>query len=67
MFREQTIKVQCRYARKGWYELIDVTVMECVPQLPNLQELVSKLNEHRDFYVFLKEMRQAFVDLVKRF
>jgi kinetochore protein Spc25, fungi type len=35
-------------------------VLDCKPSLPNLEELVGQLNETREFFEFLKWMRQAF-------
>lgn len=35
-------------------------VIECRPMLSNLDELVRQLNETREFFEFLKWMRQAF-------
>jgi hypothetical protein len=40
-------------------------VYDCQPMLPRLNEQVKYLNESRDFYRYLKEMRKAFVELVK--
>ncbi|CAG8685422.1 6505_t:CDS:2, partial [Cetraspora pellucida] len=36
------------------------TVLECNPPLDQIEELVTQLNESRDFYTFVKRMRQAF-------
>ncbi|CAG8837091.1 7263_t:CDS:2, partial [Racocetra persica] len=36
------------------------TVLECNPPLDQIEELVTLLNESRDFYTFVKRMRQAF-------
>jgi len=38
----------------------DLVVIECKPMLKNLEDLVQKLNESREFFEFLKWMRQAF-------
>lgn len=35
-------------------------VLECKPSLPQIDELVQKLNRSREFFEFLKWMRQAF-------
>ena len=40
--------------------LMLIAVIECKPPLNNLSELVQELNETREFYEFLKRMRQAF-------
>ncbi|KAJ3290747.1 hypothetical protein HDU76_007365, partial [Blyttiomyces sp. JEL0837] len=45
----------------GKYEVTD-----CVPLLPNLSDLTVFLNETRDFYRFLKEMRKGFVEHSRR-
>lgn len=37
-----------------------VLVIECKPMLNNLNGLVDQLNESREFFEFLKWMRQAF-------
>jgi hypothetical protein len=36
------------------------SVIECKPSLSQLDELVQKLNRTREFFEFLKWMRQAF-------
>jgi hypothetical protein len=38
----------------------DIAVIECKPTLKNLEDLVQKLNGSREFFEFLKWMRQAF-------
>ena len=40
-------------------------VLECHPPLPHLNVLVQHLNEHRNFYQFLKDARKGFVSLVQ--
>jgi kinetochore protein Spc25, fungi type len=47
---------------KGIYYLnrTNLVVIECKPILKNLDDLVRKLNESREFFEFLKWMRQAF-------
>jgi kinetochore protein Spc25, fungi type len=39
---------------------LNVSVIECKPMLNNLKGLVDQLNESREFFEFLKCMRQAF-------
>jgi kinetochore protein Spc25 len=39
-------------------------VLTSTPLLPTLPIYVDKLNESRDVYAFIKEVRQAFRDLV---
>jgi hypothetical protein len=34
---------------------------DCSPPLPELPTLVAALNEHRDFYAFIKQLRQRFL------
>ncbi|KAJ3263682.1 kinetochore-associated Ndc80 complex subunit spc25 [Chytriomyces hyalinus] len=41
-------------------------LMDCSPKLPHVDTMVSKLNDTRDFYMFLKEMRMAFSEDSKR-
>lgn len=41
-------------------------VVECQPEVPHLREMERELNVTRDFYRFLKLMRQAFLDHSKR-
>lgn len=36
-------------------------VLACTPSIPDLGKLVDDLNQHRDFYRFLKLCRQRFV------
>ena len=36
------------------------TVLECSPPIDHLDEILSQLNTKRDFFMFLKKMRQAF-------
>lgn len=38
-------------------------VLHCEPMIPDMQNLVNELNQHRDFYRFLKICRQSFVNL----
>jgi len=38
-------------------------VLHCEPMIPDMQTLVQELNQHRDFYRFLKICRQSFVSL----
>jgi len=38
----------------------DLAVIECKPMLKNLDDLVQRLNESREFFEFLKWMRHAF-------
>lgn len=42
-------------------------VVECCPEVAVSASLLNDLNESRDLYLFLKKMRAAFVDHVKRF
>ena len=42
----------------SWFA--DRVVVECKPLLKNLDDLVQKLNESREFFEFLKWMREAF-------
>jgi len=35
-------------------------VLDCKPMLPNLSDLVNRLNETREFFDFLKWMRKGF-------
>lgn len=36
-------------------------VLSCIPGIPDMEKLVDDLNQHRDFYRFLKLCRQRFV------
>ena len=36
-------------------------VLSCTPAIPDMGKLVDDLNQHRDFYRFLKLCRQRFV------
>lgn len=50
--------------------IIDVSLSSyrvtcCDPMLQDLETMVEGLNRDRDFYLFLKKVRQAFVTLVK--
>jgi kinetochore protein Spc25, fungi type len=45
--------------------LFSCIAIECVPLLDKLDCLVNELNQHRDFYLFLKLVRKEFVILVK--
>lgn len=38
-------------------------VLSCTPAIPDMTKLVDDLNQHRDFYRFLKLCRQRFVAL----
>ena len=38
-------------------------VLSCFPVIPDISKLVDDLNQHRDFYRFLKLCRQRFVAL----
>ena len=40
-------------------------VLSCVPVIPDMGKLVDDLNQHRDFYRFLKLCRQRFVALLQ--
>jgi len=42
------------------YELRLSIVLDCKPPLHNLEELVEQLNDTREFFDFLKWMRQTF-------
>ena len=39
---------------------LSASVIECKPMLNTLNGLVEQLNESREFYEFLKRMREAF-------
>ncbi|EPY53611.1 kinetochore protein Spc25 [Schizosaccharomyces cryophilus OY26] len=39
---------------------IDYKVTHCRPPVPNLDDLVNKLNQSRDFYQFLRDIRKSF-------
>jgi hypothetical protein len=43
-----------------YLNVADLEVIECKPMLKSLDDLVQKLNESREFFEFLKWMRQAF-------
>ncbi|KAI8609658.1 chromosome segregation protein Spc25-domain-containing protein [Chytriomyces sp. MP71] len=38
-------------------------IMDCIPPLPGRERMLKFLNDSRDFYRFLKEMRKAFCNL----
>lgn len=38
-------------------------VLSCEPMIPDMGKIVDDLNQHRDFYRFLKLCRQRFVAL----
>jgi len=40
-------------------------VVKCEPELKEIQELTTRLNQTRDFYTFLKQIRKAFKEQVK--
>lgn len=40
-------------------------VLSCEPGIPDMGKLVDDLNQHRDFYRFLKLCRQRFVALLQ--
>ncbi|EPX71194.1 kinetochore protein Spc25 [Schizosaccharomyces octosporus yFS286] len=44
---------------------IDYEVTHCRPLLPTLDNLVHKLNQSRDFYQFLRDIRKGFVNYHK--
>ncbi|KAF9904317.1 kinetochore-associated Ndc80 complex subunit spc25 [Linnemannia zychae] len=44
----------------------EFSVSDCSPALPELPSLLRYLNETRDFYGFLKKVRQAFKDFSKK-
>jgi len=43
----------------------DYKIVECVPSLPTLETLGRRLNQTREFYLFLGWLRSAFKDAVK--
>jgi hypothetical protein len=43
-----------------YLNVADLEVIECKPMLKNIDDLVQNLNESREFFEFLKWMRQAF-------
>lgn len=40
-------------------------LLSCVPSIPDISKLVDDLNQHRDFYRFLKLCRQRFVAILQ--
>ncbi|KAG5520013.1 hypothetical protein PMAC_001089 [Pneumocystis sp. 'macacae'] len=55
---------------REFYFIIDLSkrdyeVIECLPSLTTINEIVSKLNQSRDFFEFLKDMRKAFKKIVR--
>lgn len=52
--------LRTRLQRYYLSDFTDVAVIDCKPTLNNLEDLVQKLNESREFFEFLKWMRQAF-------
>ncbi|KAK3816762.1 MAG: chromosome segregation protein Spc25-domain-containing protein [Linnemannia elongata] len=44
----------------------EFSASDCSPELPELPALLRYLNETRDFYGFMKKVRQAFRDLSKK-
>lgn len=42
------------------------SALQCTPSLPDLDTLMSQLNDSKDFYGFLKAVRGAFVALYRR-
>ncbi|KAJ3141352.1 kinetochore-associated Ndc80 complex subunit spc25 [Irineochytrium annulatum] len=68
-FQFSHINHEC-WEQTYWF-VLDVTgrsykLHDCHPKVPNIIELVTFLNETRDIYTFIKEMRKAFVDLAKK-
>ncbi|KAI8618893.1 chromosome segregation protein Spc25-domain-containing protein [Chytriomyces sp. MP71] len=51
---------------QGYSFVLDVSegkqykIMDCIPPLPGREDMLKFLNDSRDFYRFLKEMRKAF-------
>ena len=41
-------------------------VLSCVPAIPDMGKIVDDLNEHRDFYRFLKLCRERFVSIYRQ-